>query len=199
MKAEGGNFFWKSYKVYSGEAGSEYELTMFRIVAKRRRNRPFATPKGPILLIHGAFTDSITWMDRTDETEKNVGSLLAEEGYDVWYANMRGTRYSRENKKWDADADKEEFWDYDFSDLAKEDVPAMIKKIIEVNGSCTKVSLVGHSLGSQNIINLLSQSSVASNYIAQSVAMAPCLIAEAIGFVPFEINTTSYVLINSVL
>lgn len=50
--------------------------------------------------------------------------------------------------KWDADDDKQEFWDFDFSAFAKSDLPAMIKKIIEVNGTCTKVSLVGHSLGS---------------------------------------------------
>ena len=69
-------------------------------------------------------------MDRTDETEISVGSLLAEAGYDVWYANMRGSRHSSENRAWDADEDKEEFWDFDFDAFAKEDIPAMVKRIM---------------------------------------------------------------------
>ena len=58
------------------------------------------------------------------------------------------------------------------------------------------VTLVGHSLGAQNIINLLSQSSVSGNYIAQSVNMAPCLVPEAVGFVPFEIDAGIYSIVD---
>lgn len=37
MKAEGGNFYWKSYKAFTYSSESEeYELTLFRILGKKR-------------------------------------------------------------------------------------------------------------------------------------------------------------------
>lgn len=38
--------------------------------------------------------------------------ILADSGYDVWLANVRGNTYSRENLKFDEFRNKKEYWDF---------------------------------------------------------------------------------------
>lgn len=52
----------------------------------------------------------------------------------------------------------------------------MIEKVIEVNGDCKKVSIVGHSLGATVLPNALSKSWRAKAYVAQAILMTPCFI-----------------------
>ena len=60
----------------------------------------------------------------------------------------------------------------------------MIEKVVEVNGDCKKVTLIGHSLGATLIPNALSKSRRAKNYVAQSINMAPCFIPDGNLFAP---------------
>lgn len=182
MASDGGNYVWKSYKAFSGASGQEYELNMFRIVGDANGDT-ISAPNGPILLTHGFASDSITWFGGT-AGELAFGTKLADAGYDVWYANLRGTRYSRQNQAWNADSNASSYWNYDLNDYAEEDVPAMVKKIIEVAGDCKKVSIVGHSLGAQAQINMLSKTTQATKYVAQSLNLAPCIVADANSFLP---------------
>ena len=76
----------------------------------------------------------------------------------------------------DYDSTETSYWDFDYNDLAEKDLPAMIEKVVEVNGDCKKVTLVGHSLGGTILANGLSKSSKAKNYVAQAVSIAPCFI-----------------------
>lgn len=101
--------------------------------------------KGPLLLMHDYSTDSIAWWKRSDTTKLAVGNQLALEGYDVWFSNYRGTKYSRAHTTLNADTNSEKYWDFDYISIAKNDVKAFVKKIVEVTRTCKKVTLVGHS------------------------------------------------------
>lgn len=71
---------------------------------------------------------------------------------------MRGTKYSRQHDYHDADLDAEEYWDFTLKEMAESDIPAMVQKIFDVSASCKKVTLMGHSLGTNNIVYSLAKS-----------------------------------------
>ena len=109
-----------------------YVLRMFRILGhlnKRKRAKKFKQEKGPLLLIHGFSTDSITWMSQSDTDALTLASQLFEDGYDVWFANMRGSRRSRTHISEDPDSCDDDYWEYDLTDMANYDVKAMIDRI----------------------------------------------------------------------
>ena len=108
-----------------------YVLRMFRILGhlnKRKRAKKFKQEKGPLLLIHGFSTDSITWMSQSDTDALTLASQLFEDGYDVWFANMRGSRRSRRHTSMDPDSAEDDYWEFDLTDMA-DDVKAMIDRI----------------------------------------------------------------------
>lgn len=145
--------------------------------------------------MHGFSTDSITWWNRSDTSQVAVGVQLALEGYDVFFTNYRGTRYSRTNASLDANNDAA-YWNFNFEDIAAMDVPAFVEKIVEVSGTCKKVTLVGHSQGGQNAIFSTALASNASDYIAQIVALAPCIVANTDQFYP-GLNEATYADLSS--
>ena len=125
MQEAGGDYAWRSYEVQTDDG---YILRMFRITGSRGESNERAE-KGPLLLIHGFASDSITWFDRTDQEALAVGSQLHEEGYDVWMANMRGSRRSRRHITEDPDDSDDEFWEFDQADMAEGDIKAMVENI----------------------------------------------------------------------
>ena len=102
---------------------------------------------------------------------------LYQEGYDVWIAGIRGTEYSRRHKVYDADFDPQ-FWNFENSDIAENDVHAMVKKIFKESETCRKITLMGHSMGSMQILNLLSKSTRARKYISHVIGMEPCMVTD---------------------
>lgn len=64
----------------------------------------------PVLVVPGYFCSSADWVNMGPE--KSLGFLLADEGYDVWLANYRGTRWSRKHAWLDPDVDRKEYWSF---------------------------------------------------------------------------------------
>ncbi|KAK9677743.1 hypothetical protein RND81_11G164100 [Saponaria officinalis] len=95
----------------------------------------------PVLLQHGLFMGGDAWF--LNPEEQSLGFLLADRGFDVWVANVRGTRWSHGHVSL-SDTSKE-FWDWSWEELAMYDFPAMIEYIYRLTNS--KVFLVGHSQG----------------------------------------------------
>lgn len=141
---------------YVTEANDGYELVLYRVSRECNARVPSQSDKGPMLLIHGTTEDASQWMDRPEEGGENIGMKYAMEGYDVWYANMRGSVPSAP-PAWLGDG-MEDYWEFDYNNLAEEDLPAMIEKVMEVNGGCKKVTLIGHSIGGTILANGLSKS-----------------------------------------
>jgi pimeloyl-ACP methyl ester carboxylesterase len=77
--------------------------------------------------------------------DQSLGYILADAGYDVWLANVRGNYYSRAHIKYNPDRDIE-FWDFSWSDMARDDLPSMIYYILNVTKH-TQIGYVGHSQG----------------------------------------------------
>ncbi|KAJ9562585.1 hypothetical protein OSB04_007745 [Centaurea solstitialis] len=95
----------------------------------------------PVLLQHGVLVDGMTWL--LNPPEQSLALILADNGYDVWIANTRGTYFSRRHIS--LDPDKPEFWDWTWDEIASRDLPAVIAFIFQQTSQ--KIHYVGHSLG----------------------------------------------------
>ncbi|GAB3654205.1 hypothetical protein GCM10028791_24740 [Echinicola sediminis] len=91
--------------------------------------------KGPVLLVHGAGVRADIFCA---PTEKNIVEMLAEEGYDVWLENWRGS-IDLEPNKWDLDQ------------VAKYDHPAAVKKIVELTRA-SEIKAIIHCQGSTSFM-----------------------------------------------
>ena len=90
-----------------------YLLQLFRV-------KNVNTPAGakPVFLQHGLFSESSNWAIRGEQSLVNV---LANQGYDVWVGNNRGTVYGRENINFNIKDNSNTFFDYSFYDNAMYD------------------------------------------------------------------------------
>ena len=135
--ADNYGYGWEPHKVDSEDG---WRLTMLRITSVK--DVPIQSDKPPVFMIHGAFDSGFNWT-RGAMIAPGLPGLLAEQGYDVWIGNDRGTPYSNYNIK-DGSWSLKERWNFDWSDMGRYDIKAFTAKIIEVTGK-PKVSLMGYS------------------------------------------------------
>ncbi|TMW91235.1 hypothetical protein EJD97_014587 [Solanum chilense] len=95
----------------------------------------------PVLLQHGVLVDGATWL--LSPPEESVAMMLADNGFDVWISNTRGTRYSRRHVT--LDARDSEYWNWSWDELIVHDLPSVIDFIFKQTGQ--KIHYVGHSMG----------------------------------------------------
>ncbi|CAN0897085.1 Triacylglycerol lipase 2 [Linum grandiflorum] len=117
-----------------------YILSIQRIAGKSGGNF------SPVLIQHGLFMDGLTWFMLP--ASQNLPFLLADNGYDVWIANSRGSKYSSGHVSYAPD-DKA-YWDWSWDELVASDLPAMVDYIN--NQTKQTLHFVGHSQG--NLIGL---------------------------------------------
>ena len=94
-----------------------FELSLFRVT----NPKAFRYGAPTVLLQHGLFSDSKMWVMHR---EKSLAFQLANQGYDVWLGNNRGTIFSRNNTHLDPLKDRHQYFDYSFYELGKYDLPA---------------------------------------------------------------------------
>ena len=81
--------------------------------------------------------------------------MLADDGHDVYIGNNRGTIYSQEHLSLDASNDKEEYWDFSWSDMAK-DAIAEAEAMYEDAGNGLKGTYIGYAQGAHQWLVALS-------------------------------------------
>ncbi|KAJ4972828.1 hypothetical protein NE237_006002 [Protea cynaroides] len=95
----------------------------------------------PVLLQHGVFMDGVTWL--LNSPQQSLPFILADTGFDVWIANTRGTRFSRQHVS--LDATQSAFWNWSWDELVDYELPATFDLVFNQTGQ--KLHYVGHSLG----------------------------------------------------
>ena len=101
---------------------------------------------------------------------------------------MRGSRRSRVHITEDPNNKDDDYWEFDLTDMADYDVPAMIEGIRysrkKEGADCNKVTIVAHSLGTMNTVTSLARSTHAQDYIQAVVLMEPCILPDATRYFP---------------
>ena len=89
-----------SYKVKTEDG---YILTLHRIRSNKREKM-----RGTAFLMHGLFRNSAEFL----ATGPNIALpyLLADNGFDIYLGNSRGSKYCQEHEKFSAKSS--EFWDF---------------------------------------------------------------------------------------
>ncbi|KAL2327128.1 hypothetical protein Fmac_020555 [Flemingia macrophylla] len=121
-----------------------YILSLQRLPAGRSGKK---ATKPPVLF----NTDAICWLLNTPG--ESLGFILADNEYDVWIANARGTKYSRGHKS--LRPNDAAYWDWSWDELASYDLPAFVKYVHNHTGQ--RMHYSGHSLGTLMAFASLSQ------------------------------------------
>ncbi|XP_060531539.1 uncharacterized protein LOC132705123 [Cylas formicarius] len=115
-----------------------YILTVFRIP---NHGHPHAK-KNPVYLQHGLVCTCNNFLALQRDS---LALMLADEGYDVWLGNYRGTAYSEEHVNYTVR--DEAFWDVSMDQVALIDLPAIFHTILTHTEGHHKIIYIGHSLG----------------------------------------------------
>ncbi|XP_020203373.1 triacylglycerol lipase 2 [Cajanus cajan] len=142
--------------------------------------------KPPVLLQHGIFADAITWLFNLPD--ESLGFILADNGYDVWLANTRGTKYSSGHTS--LDPNDMAYWDWSWDELASYDLPAFVQYVYNQTGQ--KVHYVGYSLGALMALAAFSQGQVL-NMLRSAALLGPTAHMNQITSLPIKIAAESFI------
>lgn len=135
-----------------------YLLTVFHIPGNR----------SSILLAHGLVADADPFVIRG---HGSLGIALADEGYDVWLLNNRGTKFSRSHTELDPDNEKK-FWDFSLHEMGYYDLAATIDFVLYQTGE-EKILAIGHSQGASQFFALTSLRPEYNEKIKLFLALGP--------------------------
>jgi len=110
----------------------------------RKRRAGLAKTKGAVILIHGFAQNRYTW----HSSARSFSAYLADEGWDVFVAELRGHGRSRHFSHLRPRM---------VDDHVREDLPAFVREAVALSGH-DQVILIGHSMG-----GLLSYASAATS------------------------------------
>ncbi|WP_375582420.1 esterase [Cyclobacterium xiamenense] len=118
---------------------AEFETIEFNALdgfaCELKRFKSSQVSKGPVLLVHGAGVSSMIF---NPPSPNNIIFKLAEEGYDVWLENWRGSIVLEPNE-----------WNLD--EVARYDHPAAVKKVVELTGA-KEIKAIIHCQGSTSFM-----------------------------------------------
>ena len=144
-----------------------YILGMFRIPHGKNASSHNAS-KPPVLLQHALLDSSFAYV--CNLPNESLGYILADEGYDVWFGNNRGNKYSTNHTH--LDPKEKDFWKFTYDDMALTDLPTEVDYITSVTGA-SQISYVGHSEGTIQAFAGFSQNQTLASKIRVFIALAP--------------------------
>jgi len=162
-------FLFESHQVES----QGYLLTLYRIPGLKSTDSDQLIKKSPVLFQHGMFDSALAWI--INHADQSPAFLASNAGYDVWLANARGSTPSRYHLTLDPDDrnQKTEFWDFDWEDMARDDLPAVFIYISNVT-KFEKIAYIGHQEGTTQMFYALeTNSEFFAKHLSVFVALSP--------------------------
>lgn len=155
------------YKVESHLVDTEdgYVLKVHRVYRKNSKK-----VKPSVFMQHGLFASSADFL--LTGKSKALAFLLADNDYDVWLGNIRGSRNSLRHKRMSTESGK--YWNFSFHEFGLYDLPAMIDYMLNVTRH-KKCYYVGHSQGTTSFIVMMAMRPEFNEKIIQSHLMAPAV------------------------
>ena len=149
------------YKEYTVQTEDGYILKLFRIQSidqnpekdeeNTEKKKEFKKERHPIVLMHGLSSDSVSRY-LVNDRDLALGFILADNSFDVWFGNNRGTRFCRDHAT--LSSESPDFWEYSFDQLAEFDLPATLGFVSKQSGG-RKVVYFGYSQGCTQMIAAL--------------------------------------------
>ncbi|KAJ3641575.1 hypothetical protein Zmor_028077 [Zophobas morio] len=152
-----------------------YILTLHRILPAKN------TIRKPVLVLHGLFVESSSFV--STGVKNGLGFLLADEGYDVWLGNVRGTPSSRNHTTLHPNRDPK-FWDFSWHEMGTIDLPAMVDYVLNVTYQAS-LHYVGYSQGTTIFFVMMATHPTYNAKIKVHMAMAPVAYLGHMKSVPF--------------
>ncbi|CAL5403399.1 unnamed protein product [Camellia sinensis] len=140
-----------------------YILGVQRIPVGRSGKKP---DKPPVLLQHGLLVDSVTWL--LNSPDESLAFVLADNGFDVWIANTRGTISSLGHTS--LSPNDAAYWDWSWDELVAYDLPATFNYVHAQTGQ--NMHYVGHSLGTLIALAAFSQKKLV-NMLRSAAMLSP--------------------------
>lgn len=142
-----------------------YKLKIHRVLPKAE-----SIYKGSTFLMHGLFRNSCDFLASGPQTALTY--YLADNGFDVWLGNARGTNFCQHHENFTSDS--KEFWNFSFHEIGLYDVSAMLNFMLDHTKE-TKTFYIGHSQGTSALVALLASLPHYNKKIAQAHLMTPAL------------------------
>lgn len=146
------DFYWKfkddKYVVDEHRVTTKdgYILQMFRVrLSESEKAKLQQTEKNtdvPVLLVHGMCDSSDGWFLARENN--SIGFYFVNKGYDVWFGNNRGNKYSQRSTN--HYMFQKNFYAYSYDEMGLYDTPAFYEKVITETKK-DKLLYMGHSEG----------------------------------------------------
>ncbi|XP_044761633.1 lipase member J-like [Coccinella septempunctata] len=128
--------------------------------------------KTPIIIGPGIYMNSLAFINRGN---KSLAFFLANQGYQVWIINWRGTRFSRKHS-YLSPTDRN-YWNMGFHKMAVFDLKSVMEKVFEE--SKNKGIYIGFSMGTTiGMIFNMKEQEVAERTLKGMIHMAPIAIMD---------------------
>ncbi|KAJ6443846.1 triglyceride lipase-cholesterol esterase [Purpureocillium lavendulum] len=132
---------------------------------------PRSVKKRVAYLHHGLLMNSEVWVCLTDE-QRCLPFELLERGFDVWFGNNRGNKYSK--KAIHSSPTSVQFWDFSMDEFAFHDIPDTIAYILDTTGQ-ESLSYVGFSQGTAQAFATLAIHPKLNNQVNVFIGLAPAM------------------------
>ncbi|CAK7274601.1 cholesterol esterase [Sporothrix epigloea] len=132
---------------------------------------PHGTQKRVVYLHHGLLMNSEIWVTAT-EAQRCLPFILVERGFDVWFGNNRGNKYSKKSVKFSSKS--ADFWNFSIDEFALYDIPDSIAYILETTGQ-PSLSYIGFSQGTAQAFASLAIHPKLNNQVNVFIALAPAM------------------------